>query len=330
MGWREGFMALGLLVGGFLMFVLLERAVEGATAAATATGWSGDEVAEAARVARGEAHGTITAWFGLCVCALGLVTFLGTRERAGPYTPPRDTLFGDFADTFRSRPFRLFTFALVIGQIADGLTASLALYTIEEWWGFGGPHPRYILIGYMAMAMLSIPFWMRVARHFDKAHTYAACTFMAAAALVAMLFVPAIGLWWAYATLYFAGFGLGARMVLGMAIVPDIIDDDELRTETRKDGAYFGMIALLRKLSRSVSMGLSGIGLGFFGYVSGVAEQSPEALRGIRVMFCIVPAIASGIAALILLWFPITRSRHEATMKALAERHAARSATHHS
>ncbi len=326
MGWREGFMAIGLLVGGFLMFVLLERAVEGATAAASAEGLSGAAVAEAARVARGEAHGTITTWFGLCVCALGVVTYLGTRERTRPHTPPRDTLFGDFADTFRSRPFLLYTFALVIGQIGDGLTASLALYTLEEWWGFEAPHPRFILIGYMAMAMLSIPIWMRIAREFDKAHTFAATTFMATAALVSMLAVPAIGLWWAYAMMYFAGFALGGRMVVAMAIVPDIIDDDELRTQTRKDGAYFGMIALLRKLSRSLAMGLSGIGLAFFGYASGVAQQSPEAIGGIRFMFCIVPAIASGICGVLLLRFPITRAKHRTTLEALAARHAARDA----
>jgi len=325
MGWREGFLALGLLGGGFAMFVLLERAVEGATEAAMAAGLSADAVAEAARVARGEAHGTITAWFGLFVCAMGLVSFLGTRERTGPYTPPRDTLFGDFSDTFRSRPFLLYTFALVIGQVGDGLTASLALFTIEEWWGFGGPHPRFILMGYMAMALFSIPLWMRIARYLDKAHTYAACTFMATIGLVAMLFVPAIGLWWAYASMYFAGIGLGGRMVVGMAIVPDIIDDDELRTHTRKDGAYFGMISLLRKVSRSLAIGLSGIGLGFFGYVSGVAEQTPEAVRGIMVMFCIVPAIASGITAVMLLFFPITRAKHTAILKALHERYAARS-----
>jgi GPH family glycoside/pentoside/hexuronide:cation symporter len=324
MGYREGFLALGLLSGGFVMFVLLEGAVDSTRAAATAAGLTEEGLAVTVRIARGQAHGTITTWFGLCTCALAAMTFFGTRERPGPHTPPRDTLFGDFADTFRSRPFLLFTFALVIGQIADGLTASLALFTVEEWWGFGDPHPRFLLIGYMTMALVSIPFWMRVARHFEKAHTFAFCTFMATAALVGMLFVPAIGLWWGYVCLYFAGTGLGGRMVVAMAMVPDIIDDDERRTHTRKDGAYFGMISLLRKLARSLAIGFSGVGLGLFGYVSGVSEQSPEAVRGIKIMFCVVPAVASGITATMLLWFPITRKRHEETLKVLHRRRLAR------
>lgn len=322
MGWREGFVTIGLLAGGFVMFVLLERAVEGAREAALAAGVAGDALAEAVRLARGEAHGTITMWFGVAVCTLGIVSFLGTRERSGPHTPPRDTVFGDFTDTFRSRPFLIFTFAMVIGQVADGLTASLALFTIEEWWGFQPPHPRFLLIGYMAMAMISIPFWMRIGGRFEKAHTFAVCTIMATVALIGMLFVPVLGLWWAYVTLYFAGAGLGGRMVIAMAMVPDIIDEDEARTCTRKDGAYFGMISLLRKLARSLAIGLSGIGLGFFGYASGVAEQSPEAIGGIKIMFCLVPAAASGLTALVFLWFPITRARHDQIIEILHRRHA--------
>jgi Na+/melibiose symporter-like transporter len=122
---------------------------------------------------------------------------------------------------------------------------------------------------------------------------------------------------------YFSGVGLGGRMIMGMAIVPDIIDEDEVRTHTRKDGAYFGMISLLRKLSRSLAIGLSGIGLGFFGYVSGVAGQTQEALDGIRIMFCIVPTVSCVITAVLLLRFPITRARHEAALEELRARHAA-------
>jgi GPH family glycoside/pentoside/hexuronide:cation symporter len=321
MGWREGFKTVGLLVGGLVMFSLLETGVGAATADAAARGVAGDELAELARIARGEAHGTITAWLGLYVLGATMMAFLGTRERSGPHTPPRDTLFGDFADTLNSRPFRFYAFAAIIGQVADGLTATLALYAIEEWWGFGDPHSKYILIGYMAMAALSIPAWMRIGLHFDKAQMLAAGTLMATVALIGMLFVPQIGLWWAYAMLYFAGVGMGGRSVMMLAIVPDIIDDDELNTDTRKDGAYFGMFSLLRKLSRSLAIGISGLGLGFFGYTSGVVQQSPDALRGIVIMFCIVPIIFSAITGALFLFFPITRTRHEATLAKLRRRH---------
>jgi GPH family glycoside/pentoside/hexuronide:cation symporter len=114
--------------------------------------------------------------------------------------------------------------------------------------------------------------------------------------------------------------GMGVRTVLAMAIVPDIIDDDEARTDTRKDGAYFGVLSLLRKLARSLSIGLSGIGLGLFGYVSGAAQQGPEAQRGIIIMFCIVPIVFSIGAGILFLQYPITRARHEETLAKLERR----------
>jgi GPH family glycoside/pentoside/hexuronide:cation symporter len=107
---------------------------------------------------------------------------------------------------------------------------------------------------------------------------------------------------------------------MAMAIMPDIIDDDELRTRTRKDGAYFGMFSLLRKLSRSLAIGFSGVGLGLFGYVSGTAQQDPEALRGILVMFCVVPIVFTVITGALFLLFPITRARHEKTLAELSRR----------
>jgi GPH family glycoside/pentoside/hexuronide:cation symporter len=317
MGWRQGFATLGLFLGGLLMFTVLEQAVDAATAEATARGLGEEAVAEIARIARGEAHGRISAWLAVYILVATVVAFLGTRERRGALPPPRDTLFGDFGDALRSRPFRIYALAFIVGQIADGLTATLALYTIEEWWGLGDPHPKLILLGYMAMAALSIPVWMRVAVHFEKGHMLAAGTAMGAIGLLAMLFVPQIGLWWAYASFYFAGLGLGVRTVMAMAIVPDIVDDDELRTRTRKDGAYFGMLSLLRKLARAGAIGLSGIGLGFFGYVSGAVQQDADAQRGIIVMFCLIPIVFSSGAAILFWLFPITRARHEETLAAL-------------
>ena len=320
MGWRQGFATLGLLLGGVLMFTMLEHAVDVATAEATARGLRGEAVAEIARIARGEAHGRISNWLAVYIVAVTVISFFGTRERSGVHPPPRDTLFGDFADALRNRPFLVYTAAFIVGQIADGLTATLALYTIEEWWGLGDPHPKFILLGYMAMAALSIPVWMRVAVHFEKGRMLAVGTFMGAIGLFAMLFVPQIGLWWAYASFYFAGVGLGVRTVMAMAIVPDIIDDDEVRTHTRKDGAYFGMLSLLRKLARSLAIGLSGIGLAFFGYVSGAVQQDADAQRGILIMFCAIPIVFSTGAAILFLRFPITRARHEETLAELERR----------
>jgi GPH family glycoside/pentoside/hexuronide:cation symporter len=102
--------------------------------------------------------------------------------------------------------------------------------------------------------------------------------------------------------------------------MPDIIDDDELRTRTRKDGAYFGMWSVLRKTTRAVSIGAVGFGLSFWGYQEGAMVQPESALEGIMWMFSIIPGIASLICGLLFLKFPITRAIHQATIEELARR----------
>lgn len=320
MGWRQSFGTTGLLLGGLAMFILLERVKQSTTADAEAAGLTGHAIDEAVRIARGVAHGRISLWLGAGTLLGSLISFAGVREPSGPHTPPSDTVFGDFLDALRSRPFRIFALAFMVGQLADGTTATLALFAIEEWWGFGGAHPRYIMIGYLLMAVVSVPVWMRVARHFEKHHLLACGTFMACVGLTAMLFVPRIGLWWAYVSFYFSGIGLGLRMILGLAMMADIVDDDEVRTHTRKDGAYFGMYNLLRKLARSMAIGLSGVGLGWYGYVSGSTEQTPEAIRGIAMMFSVMPATISLLTGWLFLAFPITRAKHEEILGILRAR----------
>ena len=132
--------------------------------------------------------------------------------------------------------------------------------------------------------------------------------------------VPLFGIGLAYAGLMGAGIGNGARAVMAMSSMPDIIDDDEQRTHTRKDGAYFGMWSVLRKTTRAVSIGAVGLGLGFWGYQEGAMVQPESALTGIMWMFAIIPGIASAICGLLFLKFPITRAIHKATIEELARR----------
>ena len=251
------------------------------------------------------------------------LAFVGTREPDKPRPPPQESVFGDFADTLKSKPFRLFIVVFLFDQIAGGLTTTLVLYTLQDWWRVEGDHQSLLIIVYLLAAVASIPFWVRMGRRREKKVIFAFGMFLSAATLLGAALVPLVGLGLAYAGLAGAGFGTGARAVMAMSTMPDIIDDDELRTHTRKDGAYFGMWSVTRKLSRALSIGAVGVGLSLWGYQEGAIEQSESAIAGIMWMFSIIPAIASVICGLLFLRFPITRARHQATLEELSHRRRA-------
>jgi Na+/melibiose symporter-like transporter len=322
MGWREALSQLGLLVGAAAPLLVLNSMQDTAVDAALARGLSEQAARVVGFAARGEAHGVMAWQFAGLVFAGVLLAFLGTREPSRPRTPPRESVFGDFADTFRSRPFRLFIVVFLFDQVATGLTATLVLYTIRDWWQFAGRHEMLLIMAYLLAAVASIPIWVRVGRRMEKVQIFAIGSFISAATLLGATLVPIYGLGLAYAGLIGSGFGVGARAVMGMSTMPDIIDDDEVRTHTRKDGAYFGVWNLTRKLARAITIGGAGLGLSLWGYQEGALEQPESAVRGIMWMFSIIPAMAAAVVGLLILRFPITRAIHESTLEELDRRRA--------
>jgi GPH family glycoside/pentoside/hexuronide:cation symporter len=322
MGWREAMQQLGLLVGASAPLLVLGSMQNAAVDAALASGLSEQAARAVGFAARGEAHGVMAWQFAGLVFVGVLLAFLGTREPSRPRTPPRESIFGDFADTFKSPPFRLFIVIFLFEQIASGLTATLVLYTIRDWWQFSGQHEIFLIMAYLLSAVASIPLWVRAGRRIEKARIFAIGSFISAATLLGATLVPLYGLGLAYVGLIGSGFGVGARAVMAMSTMPDIIDDDEVRTHTRKDGAYFGMWSLTRKLARALSIGAAGLGLGLWGYQEGALEQSESAIRGIMWMFSIIPAVAATVCGFLFLRFPITRAIHQSTLEELEHRRA--------
>jgi Na+/melibiose symporter-like transporter len=103
--------------------------------------------------------------------------------------------------------------------------------------------------------------------------------------------------------------------------LPDVVEYDEKMTGDRREGIYYGLWAFLTKFTGALGVAVSGWALGLFGYVPN-AEQTTQALFGIRFFFAIVPAVVIMISLPLLIKYPITRESHAALVKELAERAA--------
>ena len=88
----------------------------------------------------------------------------------------------------------------------------------------------------------------------------------------------------------FAVVGLGfSGTLLVFTLIGDIIDQDELKTGVRREGAYFGTDALINKPALSVSAGISGLVLFLtnFNQNLGAGENQPDsAIFGIKMLRC--------------------------------------------
>ncbi len=108
------------------------------------------------------------------------------------------------------------------------------------------------------------------------------------------------------------GFGLAGPQTLTNVLFGQVADEDELRSGVRREGAFFGVNALITKPAQSVALALSPWILEATNFVTreqnlgeAFLDQPSSALFGIRVITGLIPGIALLLGALILTWFPL-------------------------
>jgi GPH family glycoside/pentoside/hexuronide:cation symporter len=112
-----------------------------------------------------------------------------------------------------------------------------------------------------------------------------------------------------------AGFGLAGPQTLTNVLFGQVVDEDELRTGVRREGAFFGVNALLTKPAQSVALALSPFILELTKFISREANQGQIMLNqpsgtifGIKVLVGLIPGIAMLTGAVLLSFYPLKGS----------------------
>jgi GPH family glycoside/pentoside/hexuronide:cation symporter len=149
---------------------------------------------------------------------------------------------------------------------------------------------------------------------------------IAGAGLVSITFVPS-GL--ILACIALAGFGLSGPQVLTNVLFGQVADEDELRSGVRREGAFFGVNALITKPAQSVAIALIPAILEATRFVTRqsqggaiLREQPASAVMGIKVLIGLIPGVAMFLGALILSFYPLRGRRLEEMKEKVLALHA--------
>jgi GPH family glycoside/pentoside/hexuronide:cation symporter len=126
-----------------------------------------------------------------------------------------------------------------------------------------------------------------------------------------------------------AGFGLSGPQTLTNILFAQVADEDELRSGVRREGAFFGMNALVTKPAQSLALAIPPFLLEATHFVTREAnnnviflDQPASAIFGMKIFVGLVPGIAMLLGALILFWFPLRGERLARMQHDLLELHA--------
>ncbi len=153
---------------------------------------------------------------------------------------------------------------------------------------------------------------------------------IAGVGLIAMTFVPS---WLMLPCIALAGFGLSGPQTLTNVLFAQVADEDEIRSGVRREGAFFGVNALLTKPAQSIAIALIPWILEITQFVTRAANggetylnQPASAVFGIKVLIGLIPGVAMLLGAALLFLFPLRGQHLKDVQDKVLEMHAEKSA----
>jgi GPH family glycoside/pentoside/hexuronide:cation symporter len=173
-------------------------------------------------------------------------------------------------------------------------------------------------------ALVLVPFWNWFTRRAGKRVAYVVGMVSLVGILGLLSVLPsAVDHMLVLAIAALAGFGVSAAHVVPNSILPDGIEWEELRTGTRKEGFFFGVVSLLNKVGTSVAVPWVALVLAATGFDEARGpDQVPGTLGAIRLLVGLVPAVLLSLGVAAAAAYPLSRGRHERIRRLLALRKA--------
>jgi GPH family glycoside/pentoside/hexuronide:cation symporter len=114
-------------------------------------------------------------------------------------------------------------------------------------------------------------------------------------------------------------FSTGPIIALFFAMLADAADYSEWRTGRQAMGLFFSAGTLSIKVGGAIGAAITGWMLAWFGYVAN-AEQTVEALLGIRLLFSLVPALVGVLLLIAFQFYTLSSERMKEIEMELAQR----------
>ncbi|MFP6665521.1 MAG: MFS transporter [Deltaproteobacteria bacterium] len=228
-------------------------------------------------------------------------------------------LIPSLLSALRQKSFVRLVALYLCGRLAMDLVGAMLILYVTYWLGRTGDFETTMFL-FLIAALLSLPFWLMLARRVDKRTAFiAGAALWATTQILLFLIQPDWPVWVMYSGICISGIGFAGVDMMPWSMVGDVIDEDDLATGERREGLFNGLLMFLRKLAGAIAVFLALAALDFAGFRDGGA-QSPQVLLLIRLLVSFGPASFLLLALVMALRYPLTRARHGEILKALVAR----------
>lgn len=255
------------------------------------------------------------------------IVFYFTRERPESMEAPSEEAI-PFVEqiriAFANGPYR-FVIALYLSSwLALQLVSTVLIYYLTYYLGVPDQIPL-TLLAIQGSSFFFLFIWSMLSRRLDKRIVYIIGATIWLIVQIALYFVQPDQAWLVIPLGVIAGGGVAVAYLIPWAMMPDVIELDELKTRRRREGVFYGFMVLLQKAGIALGIFAVGRALDAAGYIVPtdavpVPIQPESALNAIRLFMGPIPAAILLGSLAIAYFYPITRDRHARILRVLDKR----------
>ncbi|MFN2271676.1 MAG: MFS transporter [Anaerolineae bacterium] len=254
------------------------------------------------------------------ICGLSFIlplwiTFLGTRENPNSQQEDAPSLREAVRFVLRNVPFRYVLSISILSWMPVVVAQAVFAYYFIYWIGMTEDETSLVQVAILGLALLFLPVVLWLARRLEKKTAYIIAAATWVVVMLTILVIPQGAKVLAFILAPLTGFGVAAAHLLPSAMMPDVLEVDELMSGRRQEGVYMGLAVFVSKLAHTVVLALIPAVLRWSGYIQPTSQnltpsQPAAALNALRLLLAILPVLLL-VASIVVTWFyPLTRQRH--------------------
>ncbi len=269
----------------------------------------------------------LVGWAGMGIIfgALGLaamfLSLLGSKERPEFSAEQGLPIAEAFKYTFVNRSFLTFVIMNLFVQFTFVLLPATLPFFCKYVLGLSDAQNTLVLAPIFIVALPMVWVWGRVTNRLGPRRASMLAVAVFAIALAPFAFVNSLAT--VMIATAFTGVGLAGVLVLVDVLIADVIDEDEINTGARREGAYFGANAFVMRFSVSLEAIAFSVVMGTHGYNPLLDVQPASVAPGLRFLMTIVPLVSLAIAMIALYLYPIDGARRAHITSTLSGRRGA-------
>ncbi|MFT6791047.1 MAG: GPH family glycoside/pentoside/hexuronide:cation symporter, partial [Cellvibrionaceae bacterium] len=205
-------------------------------------------------------------------------------------------------------PFRRLLVSFLSNSIANAIPATLFLFYVTYVLQ-SSDKAGLLLFTYFLCSIISIPFWMKLAKKWDKHKTWCVSIIVACCFFAWTPFLDSDSFWLYFLIVVATGFTTGCDLMIPSSMNGDLVEWDAKTSGYRRPAIFFALWGTTTKLAFALAIGIAFPLLDFFDF-SANAENSSSALNALAWMYGLPTILFKIIALWSMKGYPLTEKEY--------------------